>query len=101
MTSSPNWITDSPFRPCGRDYRTPRRPASRGAPRGAPREVGRHTWGKFKRRFWGESLRRSQGSPGRLAGPALPAGRTCRFILDPHLLRLVDRPDVLLYKTGL
>src|SRR5215469_6155432 len=56
MTSSPNWITDSPFRPCGRDYRTPRRPASRDA----LREAGRHTWGKFKRRFWGESLRRSQ-----------------------------------------
>src|SRR5215831_11869252 len=55
MTSSPNWITDSPFRPCGRDYRTPRRPASRDA----LREAGRHTWGKFKRRFWGESLRRS------------------------------------------
>src|SRR5215469_4093313 len=56
MTSSPNWITDSPFRPCGRDYRTPRRPASRDA----LREAGRHTWGKFKRRVWGESLRRSQ-----------------------------------------
>src|SRR3989442_13840323 len=53
MTSSPSWIPVSPFRPCGRDHRTARRPASRGA----AREAGHHTWGIFKRRFWGESLR--------------------------------------------
>ena len=44
-----------PSRHCGRDHRTTRRPASRGA----PRKAGHHTWGIFKRRFWGESLRRS------------------------------------------
>jgi hypothetical protein len=27
------------------------------APPGAPREARRHTWGIFKRRFWGQSLR--------------------------------------------
>src|SRR2546422_9283982 len=59
MTSSPSWITVSPFRPCGRDHRTARRPASRGA----PREAGHHTWGIFKRRFWGESLRQRQSGP--------------------------------------
>src|SRR5215469_6026770 len=52
MTSSPSWITVAPLRPAegiiGR-----RRPASRGA----PRETGHHTWGIFKRRFWGDSLR--------------------------------------------
>ena len=47
-----------PLPPIGRDHRTARRPASRGA----PREAGHHTWGIFKRRFWGESLRHQQHS---------------------------------------
>jgi hypothetical protein len=47
-----------PLPPIGRDHRTARRPASRGA----PREAGCHTWGIFKRRFWGEALRQRQTS---------------------------------------
>src|SRR5215831_17984221 len=85
MTSSPNWITDSPFRPCGRDYRTPRRPASRDA----LREAGRHTWGKFKRRFWGESLRRSQAGGLRpVRSPMDPVVQLCEPGLELCLVVL-------------
>ena len=44
--------------PIGRDHSGQRRSARRRASRGAPRKARRHTWGIFKRRFWGESLRR-------------------------------------------
>src|SRR5438094_10287056 len=60
ITSSPSRITAPPLPPIGRDHSGHRRSARRRASRGAPRGPRRHTWGIFKRRFWGESLRRRQ-----------------------------------------
>src|SRR4051795_4100496 len=68
ITSSPSRITAPPLPPIGRDHSGHRRSARRRASRGAPREPRRHTWGIFKRRFWGESLRRRQAD-----GATVPA----------------------------